>query len=572
MYEQNENFTKGMPEHRSESAAKEDMAKLIARNMSMNTSSSFDDEYYRTPAAPRAAAPVKKKTASSGTKKKSTTGKKGGTKKKAKKKSKMPIVLFSAFIVIMICGGAVFYLLGMNSYKGTFLDNTYINSVDVSGRSQGDAYKLLKDNSVIPDSVTFIKPDGSRFYIDMASIGYNDNTKELVKKYYSQQDHYSWFSAKFKTTTYSFDTKFTYDKKKLEAEIKRKMLEAQTAREPQDAYITEDGTKGFTIVAEQYGEKVDESRLDSLYEFVERELDDFKFEIDLSNADCYQKPKITSDMLEDTCEKLNNLYNIEINLDFTYTTETLYGDRVMDWIIFNGEDVTDGYYVDKDKCMEYVDELAAKYDTYGMDRKFKSTNHGTITVKAGQGCYGWWIDKEKTRDMLVELIEAGADADTEPIYYVNPDSYFEYSCNEDWRTEDTDYSNTYIEVDLYAQHLWYYKNGKVMMESDIVSGYPNESRNTPEGVYKLWYKERGKTLVGESDGHSYASYVEYWNYVSTIGIGLHDASWQNGVFGGDRYKSSTWGSHGCINMPFEKAQYVYENIELGTPVFMYWVK
>ena len=108
------------------------------------------------------------------------------------------------------------------------------------------------------------------------------------------------------------------------------------------------------------------------------------------------------------------------------------------------------------------------------------------------------------------------------------------------------------------------------MESDIVSGYPSKSRNTPGGVYKLWYKEKGKTLRGSADGQSYASYVDYWNNISTIGIGLHDASWQNGNFGGERYKSSTWGSHGCINMPFDKAKYVYEKIDMGTPVFMYW--
>ena len=44
----------------------------------------------------------------------------------------------------------------------------------------------------------------------------------------------------------------------------------------------------------------------------------------------------------------------------------------------------------------------------------------------------------------------------------------------------------------------------------------------------------------------------------------------NGNFGGERYKSSTWGSHGCINMPLDKAKYVYDKIDMGTPVFMYW--
>ena len=35
---------------------------------------------------------------------------------------------------------------------------------------------------------------------------------------------------------------------------------------------------------------------------------------------------------------------------------------------------------------------------------------------------------------------------------------------------------------------------------------------------------------------------------------MHDANWQS-AFGGSRYK--THGSHGCVNMPYEKAKQVY---------------
>ena len=308
----------------------------------------------------------------------------------------------------------------------------------------------------------------------------------------------------------------------------------------------------------------------TLYSYVENQIDDGSFDVDISKADCYKKPAITADMLEETCKKLNNLNDIEITFDFIYTTETLTGDTIMDWITFDEDNAEAGYTVDEDKAMAYVEDLADKYDTYGKDREFKTTKRGTITISEGQGCYGWWIDQQKTCDLIVDLVEKGESAETEPVYYVNPDSAYEYTCNKDWRTADKDYGNTYIEVDLTAQHLWYYKDGKLAMESDIVSGYPSKSRNTPGGVYKLWYKEKGKTLRGSADGQSYASYVDYWNNVSTIGIGLHDASWQNGNFGGERYKSSTWGSHGCINMPLDKAKYVYDKIDMGTPVFMYW--
>lgn len=470
----------------------------------------------------------------------------------------------------MIVAAGGFYLWGMNSYKDKFLGNTYINGIEVSGKTKAEAYKLVSEQAVIPKAITVTKKDGTAFSIKLSEIGYNDNTQNLITQYYTQQNHYSWFSSAMKRTDFTFESKFKYDKAKLEKVLKRKVLDSQSTKEPEDAYIKKGDDNSYVVVKETTGDAVEEDKIDELYSYVEEQLDDGSFDVDISQADCYKKPAITADMLEETCQKLNNLNDIEITFDFIYTTETLTGDTIMDWITFDEDNAEAGYTVDEDKAMAYVEKLADKYDTFDKDREFKTTNRGTITISQGEGCYGWWIDQQKTCDLIVDLVEKGESAETEPVYYVNPDSAYEYTCNKDWRTADKDYGNTYIEVDLTAQHLWYYKDGKLTMESDIVSGYPSKSRNTPGGVYKLWYKEKGKTLRGSADGQSYASYVDYWNNISTIGIGLHDASWQNGNFGGERYKSSTWGSHGCINMPFDKAKYVYEKIDMGTPVFMYW--
>lgn len=569
------------PQESSRPMSHEDMAKMIAKNMAMQ------DNGFEDPVAPvrgvsdfgeETVGPSKAKTADgrgktakSAPKTSAKSGSKNSKKKKKKKSSgkTAAVAICSVVGVVLVAAGGI-YLWGMNSYKDRFLENTYINGVDVSGKTKAEAYQLVSEQSPIPDALTVTKKDGSTFSIKLSEIGYNNNTQTLVTQYYTQQNHYSWFTSTMKRTDFSFDSKFKYDKSKLEKVLKRKVLDSQSTKEPEDAYIKKDDDNSYVVVKETTGDAVDESKIDELYSYVEEQLDGFSFDVDISQADCYQKPKITADMLEDTCQKLNNLNDIEITFDFIYTTETLKGDTIMDWITFDDDNSDVGYTVDEDKAMAYVEDLADKYDTFGKDREFKTTKRGTITISEGQGCYGWWIDQQKTCDLIVDLIEKGESAETEPVYYVNPDSAYEYTCNKDWRTADKDYGDTYIEVDLTAQHLWYYKDGKLTMESDIVSGYPSKSRNTPGGVYKLWYKEKGKTLRGSADGQSYASYVDYWNNVSTIGIGLHDASWQNGNFGGSRYKSSTWGSHGCINMPLDKARYVYEKIDMGTPVFMYW--
>ena len=50
------------------------------------------------------------------------------------------------------------------------------------------------------------------------------------------------------------------------------------------------------------------------------------------------------------------------------------------------------------------------------------------------------------------------------------------------------------------------------------------------------------------------------------GIGLHDASWRR-KFGGNIYLKD--GSHGCVNMPSDKASDLYENVEVGTKVLVH---
>lgn len=114
-------------------------------------------------------------------------------------------------------------------------------------------------------------------------------------------------------------------------------------------------------------------------------------------------------------------------------------------------------------------------------------------------------------------------------------------------------------MNLTAQHLFYYKDGALVVESDFVSGNEAKGWSTPAGAYGLYYKQRDKTLRGED----YATPVSFWMPFNG-GVGFHDATWRN-KFGGSYYKRG--GSHGCVNLPYSVAKTLYENIEAGAP---YW--
>ncbi len=124
-----------------------------------------------------------------------------------------------------------------------------------------------------------------------------------------------------------------------------------------------------------------------------------------------------------------------------------------------------------------------------------------------------------------------------------------------------DYGNTYVEINLTAQHLYYYKDGSLIIDSDFVSGRLSQGRETPTGIYKVDYKQRNATLKGED----YSTPVSFWMPFNG-GVGMHDATWR-GSFGGSIYVSN--GSHGCINLPYSVAETIYNNIDAGCCVFVY---
>lgn len=121
--------------------------------------------------------------------------------------------------------------------------------------------------------------------------------------------------------------------------------------------------------------------------------------------------------------------------------------------------------------------------------------------------------------------------------------------------------DTYIDVDLTNQVLTYYKNGMPAITSEVVTGNTSRHNDTPEGVYEIYMKQKGRTLRGPD----YETFVNYW-MPFTGNYGLHDATWR-GAFGGSIYRTA--GSHGCVNLPKSAASTLYELAPIGTKVYVH---
>ncbi|MDF2612062.1 MAG: hypothetical protein K0R92_3536, partial [Lachnospiraceae bacterium] len=204
--------------------------------------------------------------------------------------------------------------------------------------------------------------------------------------------------------------------------------------------------------------------------------------------------------------------------------------------------------IDENLVKEYVQGLGKKYDTVGVARKIKTSTNKMVEVKGG--FYGWKINRDAEAKALIDNIKLGEVLEKEPIYTQKALS-----------RDENDIGNTYVEINITRQHLWFYKDGKLMTQGAIVTGTPNKRNSTKVGVYMLNYKEKGTTLIG----HNYETEVTYWMPFNG-NIGIHDASWRYS-FGSDIYKRN--GSHGCVNVPLYLAKRIFDNIEDGTPIICY---
>lgn len=452
------------------------------------------------------------------------------------------IMIFSiitlASVIILYIGLSIFY--GSHFFAGT-----YINGINASNKTAKQVKELMKEEllgyELILDERNGIKECIGSTEIDMQLV-FDGGLEEALEA----QKGYKWPLELVNKEERDMAKAITFDKIKLKNKLlSLKCMDEKNITEPVNAHISEySSTKHYTIVKEEAGNELIESKA---LEAIEKAILNLSNELSFEEAGCYAKPEITSEYepLNEMLSYANKYVGTEIVYDFDDNKEVLNGDTINEWLIF-GNDYT--VSIDTQKVSEFVNYIGKKYNTIFTKRTFNTSYGKTIEVEGGD--YGWWLDRATEGEELLELVRQGAVTQRTPAYFQRAASF-----------SGNDYGDSYVEINLTAQHLFLYKDGKQVLETDFVSGNSAKAYNTPVGTYGITYKERYATLKGEN----YATPVLYWMPFNG-NIGLHDASWRY-EFGRDLYMTS--GSHGCINLPCGMAQKIYENIEKGTPVIVY---
>lgn len=466
------------------------------------------------------------------------------------------IIIGSMFIMCLILG--LGYLGLSVYYENGFSFQTYINGIYCTGKSVETVNQELND-SFSYEGLT-VKMNNNCFYINAEDISYTYDYREPLNHYLKQQNPYLWIENLIgDSKEYELLPAVAYNEDKVEQIINEEIEKMNLPQNPTVLLLVSE--EGFLLK----NEKENVLNETKLAELVQNALLEGEESIEIAGLGAYYDMPYTEEE-----ERLIALYYMleeyqsrSVTYHFGEETEVLGAGELAKTVecyeyFRQARNVLPDTYetdffeeenklkVNKERAEALLDNCFAPYNTY---RNHTFTTHDGRVLNIKGGTYGNQINMGKEKKEFLSFLTSDM-----VVYDREP----EYTREVALKGQD-DIGDTYVEVDIGQQRMFYYRDGELYLETDVVTG---KNKATREEVCYVYGKQTNRILRGPG----YASPVKYWMPVSG-GIGIHDASWRSN-YGGDIYIKN--GSHGCINTPLEVVEKMYEVMEVGTPCILYY--
>lgn len=456
-------------------------------------------------------------------------------------KTKRIIIICLTVLLVFVS----FYSFKSIHYADRLLPKTKVNSIDVGGLTIDQANKKL--NAELSEAPFKIQLDNTLWKkFKRSEFGWSNNHSNELNEIKQKQHPFAWGITSILGNQHQLPKKHDQAKvNQLVENLRMELLQKNTTRVPTKNATVEWQKDNFVIVPEEQGNTFDvEAAATALIQYLENGADT------LNTEDYYAQPILTKEdsTLKKQKAKLNKLAKLNASYTISGKQVSIPSEELSSWLTTNEKAEV---FLKQEKVTEFVTKLNAEYNTLENPTQFNSTRRGTVAVPAG--IYSWSIDIQSEVKALSDQILKGEDFRRVPLI------------ESDVPNVQASIGNTYVEVDLQNQYMWYYKEGQLKFETDIVSGKP--STPTPPGLNYVTSKSTNQILRGlNDDGSKYASPVRYWMPIDQTGVGIHDSDWQY-AYGGDLWLYR--GSHGCINTPPAKMDELYPMLEVGTPVLVF---
>ena len=464
--------------------------------------------------------------------------------------------LLIGFTIVLLLLTAGAYFFGVYYFTGHFLPGSQVNGFNCSYMTEKEAEKLLEKKTGVYTLAVQTRGNGQEG-ISADEIRLKYTSDGSVKRLLHEQNRFVWFLVFSQHKTYELPSSVSYDENLFEKKI-NSLKCMKNNIDPEDAYIRE-CEDGFEVVPEIEGTRVDREKL---LADIKEAVTTGRTVANLEEDDCYINPSVYAENLTKDCQQMNDLTDVVITYDFSDRKESVNRAVIKEWLTRNENG---DLVLDKTAIAKYIAGLAEKYDTVGTERTFSTYDNQNITVSGGN--YGWVINQKKETDVLYQDILDKKTEVREPIYEQTAESR---------NTNDIGYS--YIEIDLTRQRMVLYQNGTPIADTGFAA-----SSSTPTGVYRLGEKQES-AIPGNTEANSGKNGVSvslWMPFTDELGIyGDPELIITGADIAADTFGSSEnmdfsssyncWEStEGCIAVPEEEAQIIYQNVNSGLPVIIY---
>ena len=474
----------------------------------------------------------------------------GGGDSAPRKKRRAWIIPVAALGVV-----AAAYLGGVYTFSTRFLPNTTVDGVDVSLKTR--SYLAESINSQTASYTLSVTGDDVELTIAAADIDLGYNGDACADEALSQTNPWQWPLEIAESRKIEVEKTVSYDKDKVAAVLapfveqsRQKAEEAAIA-----STITYDSAKASFVLNGGDTRYLD---ADKAAEKVCASLGSLDASLTLGD-ECMSSGEDFSQALASA----NAYLAAAPTLTLAGSTVTEIGaDQIASWLKF-GDDLS--VELDESAITTWCQgDLSKQCDTVGTTRTYTRPDGKTVEVSGGT--YGWNINGAETASQIADALRSGQKTSIEIPVKSAGASYAAAAGGKDW-------GNRYIDVDLTEQHARMYDaSGNLIWETDIVTGDTTQGHDTPTGVYAMdSYRASGDVeLRGAIDATTgepeYISHVGYWMPFIGNSYALHDADWRS-VFGGTIYQGN--GSHGCVNLPVDKAAELWNLTAIGDVVVVH---
>ena len=478
------------------------------------------------------------------------------TKKRGNKKMRIALVIALSLVLLAVIalGGVSVY------YRSAFLPGTVINGYDCGGVSEAGAAEFLLGTAKSHAAQLRDARGDAVVALPLESFVDADGFTAALEEYFDAQHAEAGLFGWMMKGERSLETGvYTVSDTAAASELLSRVLYDETPRQaPVDARIVL-GEDGYTVDPGSKGNLVNLANCVSAMAEQLPAVRDLREEspvIEAENAVVRQSVEADSPSILRQQREIDEYLATEVTLDFqdgnTYTLTPQEIWRMSDVTLSDAEGTAACVPV-PEKVKALSDALADEYALDGVYAKFHNAEKTRPYIYYRVGDTGWILD----RDALAADIAAALESRTDTTVTPNYDTSW-YWKQEYWYYDFTD---TFVEISLDNQYMWYYVDGKLLVETPVVTGNISAGDYTRRGCFRIASMTTDTYLVGPT----WNDHVDYWMPFDGQ-IGLHDSSWRT-EYGGDIYLTD--GSHGCVNTPLDAMATIYNNITVGTLVVVY---